>query len=126
MTTTATALAADDAFFTALLTADGRALDALLADDFSLVDVMAGQLVPRDAFLGLVGGGDLEFLKVDRDATDVAVRERPGLSVITGRTRMTMRFQGEEVTAASRYTHVFVKDGGNWRLLAAQGTPEVA
>lgn len=120
------ALAADDAFFTALLAADGAALDALLAEDFVLVDVMAGQLVPRDAFLSFVGSGELVFVKVERDAADLAILERPGLRVITGRTRMTMRLGADEQVAASRYTHVFVEDDGRWRLLSAQGTPEAA
>lgn len=121
---TTTPLAADDAFFAALLTADTAALGALLAGDFTLVDVMAGRLVPKEDFLALVGGGDLEFVAVERDRGDLAVRDRPGLCVITGRTRMTMRFQGAEITVASRYTHVFVDEDGRWRLLAGQGTPE--
>lgn len=35
---------------------------------------------------------------------------------------MTMEFQGNEATVTSRYTHVFVREGGSWRLLSAQGT----
>ena len=118
----ATALDADEAFFAALLAADRQALDLLLAEDFALVDVMAGQTVPRDVFLGLVATGQLTFFEVVRGAADVSVRQRPGLQVIVGRTRMTMRFEGAPITVNSRYTHVFVADAGGWRLLAAQGT----
>jgi hypothetical protein len=39
---------------------------------------------------------------------------------------MKMRFGGEVVSANSRYTHVFVKDSGRWRLASAQGTPIAA
>jgi hypothetical protein len=121
-----TLLAADEAFFTALLAADHDGLDRLLTDDFAIVDVMAGQLVPRDVFLGLISGGQLEFLQILRNADDISVRQRPGVGVIVGQTRMTMRFQGAEVTTSSRYTHVFIaaSNGDRWRLLAAQGTPD--
>jgi hypothetical protein len=44
--------------------------------------------------------------------------------VITGRTRMTGRFEETpwEVASRYRYTHVFVEQDGRWRLVAAQGT----
>jgi hypothetical protein len=42
--------------------------------------------------------------------------------VVVGRTAMRGSFQGAEFVAASRYTHVYVDDGG-WRLASAQGTP---
>jgi GNAT superfamily N-acetyltransferase len=36
---------------------------------------------------------------------------------------MVMRYQGNEVTAQSRYTHVYTRDSGRWRLMSAKGTP---
>jgi ketosteroid isomerase-like protein len=118
-------LEAESSFFEALLAADMAALDAVLAPDFLLVDVMAGQVVPRAALIELVGSKELEFLEIARSRDDVVVRERPGLSVVVGRTRMTMRFQqGAQLTAHSRYTHVYVDGGDGWRMLSAQGTQE--
>jgi ketosteroid isomerase-like protein len=115
-------LTAEDAFFAALLDADRPALDRLLAEDFLLIDVLAGQAVTRTALLDLVGSGELVFTQIDRPPGDVSVRQRPGLAVVVGRTRMRMRVPGAEVTADSRYTHVYVLDGDRWRLLTAQGT----
>jgi len=86
-------LDADAAFFAALLAADSTALDGLLAADFLLVDVLAGQVVARDMFLDLVGSRRLEFVEVLTDPGQASVRERPGLGVVLGRTRMTMRFE---------------------------------
>jgi ketosteroid isomerase-like protein len=117
-------LAAERAFFTALLAGDAAALDGLLAGDFVIVDVMAGQAVPRQDFLGVLTSGDLEFVEVARDETEALVRHRPGVAVVLGRTRMTMRFQGAELSVPSRYTHVWADDGDGWRLIAAQGTRE--
>ena len=36
---------------------------------------------------------------------------------------MLMRYQGHEITAKSRYTHVYTRENGRWRLMSAQGTP---
>ncbi|HEY5990121.1 MAG TPA: nuclear transport factor 2 family protein [Streptosporangiaceae bacterium] len=113
----------EKAFFEGLLNSDVAALDAVLAPDFQLIGVLDGQVVPREALLAVIGSGQLEFLQIDRDPADVSVRGRAGLAVVVGRTRMTMRFQGAEASVGSRYTHVYVEDGG-WRLLSAQGTRE--
>jgi ketosteroid isomerase-like protein len=122
-------LAAERAFFAALLAGEAAVLDGLLADDFVIVDVMAGQAVSRQDFLGAIASGDsaqrLEFVEVVRNEAETLVRHRPGVAVVLGRTRMTMRFQGQELTVPSRYTHVWSsEDGDRWRLFAAQGTPE--
>lgn len=122
--TPAAVVDADAAFFAALLAADGAALNAVLADDFVLVDVMGGQTIPRQVLVDLVAARELEFVHIDRDLADVSVRHRPGVAVVVGRTRMTGRFQGTEFTAASRYTHVYVAADGRWELLSAQGTRE--
>ena len=122
MTDTAV-LAADTAFFQALLAADRAALEAVLAHDFLLVGVADGRIVPRPVLLDLVGSRELEFVEITRNPDDVTLRSRPGLAVVIGHTRMTMRYQGTEVTAESRYIHAYVAEGDRWQLLTAQGTP---
>jgi ketosteroid isomerase-like protein len=114
---------ADEAFFGALLSADMGALEALLADDFVIVDVMSGRVTSREELLAAIGSGMLRFAEVTQFARDQSVRRRQAAGVVVGRTRMVMRVGPDEVTANSRYTHVFVKDDGSWRLMSAQGTP---
>ena len=116
-------LDADGRFFAALLAADTDALAEILADDFEIVDVMAGGVATRAQFLEAMTVGGLRFTEVLRDGNELTVRERPGLGVVVGRTRMTMSLGPNEISVGSRYTHVFVADGAGWRLLAAQGTP---
>ena len=36
---------------------------------------------------------------------------------------MALCYQGNEVTAPSRYTHVYTRENGRWGLMSAQGTP---
>jgi len=114
------ALDGDRAFFAALIAADTRALEAVLADDFMLIDVMSGSEVARAALLELVGTRSLIFDSIEPGETRVRVHD--GAAIITGRTRMSGRFGATAFTVASRYTHVFVWQDERWRLVAAQGT----
>jgi ketosteroid isomerase-like protein len=117
--------AADETFFAALLSADMAALEAVLADDFVIVDVMSGWVTGREEFLAAIGSGMLRFAEVTRFPAEQPVRRRDKAGVVVGRTRMVMHFGPDTVTANSRYTHVFVNDDGSWRLMSAQGTPIV-
>ena len=115
-------LACDESFFTALLAADHDLLGTILADDFVIIDVLtarsrAGRTARRDQL------GQLRFTEVTRYAEERSVRLRDSAAVVAGRTQMVMRYQGNEVTAQSRYTHVYTRDSGRWRLMSAQGTP---
>lgn len=115
---------AEQEFFAALTDANVAALDGVLADDFVLIDVMTGSEVPRAALLEVVGGGQLKFEAIER--VEHRVREYGIAAVITGRTEMNGVFSGQPFRASSRYTHVFVNDSGNWRMVAAQGTQIVS
>ena len=110
-------------FFGALLSADMAALEAVLADDFVIVDVMSGRVTGREEFLAAIGSGMLRFAEVTRFPAEQSVRCRDAAGVVVGRTRMVMHFGPDRVTANSRYARVFVNDDGSWRLMSAQGTP---
>jgi ketosteroid isomerase-like protein len=116
-------LAADRAFFVALKAADRSALDRLLTSDFVLVDVMMGSEIPRAGLLDAIFGGQIVFEAID--VLESRVRRYPGVAIVTGRTAMRGRAGSAEWSANSRYTHVFVEEGGQWRLASAQGTPIV-
>ena len=116
-------LACDESFFTALLAADHELLAAILADDFLIIDVLGGQVAHREELLGAISSGQLRFAEVTRHAEERSVRLRDSAAVVAGRTRMVMCYQGDEVTVQSRYTHVYAREGGRWRLMSAQGTP---
>lgn len=100
--------------------ADVTSLSQLLADDFTLVDVMTGSEVDKPAFLTVVGSGQLRFETLE--PSEQLVRLYAPTIVITGRTQMKGTFGGEPFSVDSRYTHVYVNEDGEWRLVAAQGT----
>ena len=116
-------LACDESFFTALLAADHDLLGRILADDFLIIDALNGQVARCYELLGAISSGQLRFEEVARDAEERSVRLRGSAAVVVGRTRMVMRYEGNGVTAQSRYTHVYARDSGRWRLMSAQGTP---
>jgi ribosomal protein S18 acetylase RimI-like enzyme/ketosteroid isomerase-like protein len=116
-------LACDESFFTALLAADHELLGMILADDFLIIDVLSGQVAHREELLGAISTGQLRFAEVTRHAEERSVRLRDSAAVVAGRTRMVICYQGDEVTVHSRYTHVYTRDSGRWRLMSAQGTP---
>jgi ketosteroid isomerase-like protein len=114
----------DANFFQALLAGDIPALESLLADDFLIVDVASGSVHRRGAFLLAIAGGAVIFQEIKTFPEESVTRlTGPGTGIVIGRTAIS--FCGGAGTAtelASRYTHVFQADGGNWRLLSAQGT----
>ena len=119
-------LACDESFFTALLAADYELLGTILADDFLVIDVLSGQVARREELLGAISSGQLRFAEVTRHAEERSVRLRDSAAVVAGRTRMVVRYRGDEVAVQSRYTHVYTRENGRWRLMSAQGTPTCA
>ncbi len=113
-------LAAEQQFFSSLIGSDVRALDRILGDDFLLIDVMTGSEVKKPDLLAVLGSGQLKFEAIQ--PVESQVRLYGITAVITGRTQMSGRFGETPFTASSRYTHVFVKEQSQWRLVSAQGT----
>src|SRR5262245_50162628 len=112
--------AVEQAFFTALVEADVAALDQILADDFPLIGVMTRSEVTKSALLDVLRSGHVLFDQIER--VEYLVRSYGTTAVITGRTEMHGRFDMQPFQASSRYTHVFVDDGLQWRMVSAQGT----
>jgi len=113
-------LAAERQFFSSLIDSDVESLDRILGDDFLLIDVMTGSEVKKPDLLAVLRSGQLKFEAIE--PVESQVRLYGITAVITGRTQMSGRFGETPFTASSRYTHVFVKDQGQWRLVSAQGT----
>ena len=113
-------LAAEKQFFSSLIVGDVGALDRILGDDFLLIDVMTGSEVKKPDLLAVLGSRQLKFEAIQ--PVESQVRLYGITAVITGRTQMSGRFGEAPFTASSRYTHVFVKDQSQWRLVSAQGT----
>lgn len=116
---------ADSDFFTALLAGDIPALESQLAEDFLIVDVASGSVHRRGAFLLAIAGGAVIFQEIETFPEESVTRlTGTGTGIVIGRTAISYcGGAGSATELDSRYTHLFQADGGNWRLLSAQGTP---
>ena len=85
---------------------------------------MTGSEIPRPVLLELVGTRQLVFESVER--IDARVRLYGEVAVVTGQTRMQGHYGEQRFAAHSRYTHVYLRASGAWRLASAQGTPIAA
>ena len=113
-------LEAEQQFFSSLIGGDVEALDRILGDDFLLIDVMTGSEVKKPDLLAVLRLGQLKFEAIE--PVESQVRLYGNTAVITGRTQMTGRFGEMPFTASSRYTHLFIREQSQWRLVTAQGT----
>ena len=111
---------AEQQFFHSLIAGDVGALERILSNDFLLIDVMTGSEVRKPDLLAVLGSGQLKFEAIE--PIESQIRHYGITAVITGRTEMKGRFGETPFTASSRYTHVFVKEQDQWRLVSAQGT----
>jgi len=115
-------VAADRAFFDALVAGDAARVTELLAEDFLIVGIQDGAVATRADLVGALDGG-LAFPAVTDHPDEAVVRVLGDVGIVVGRTAMA--FTGPDGTpfeAGSRYTHVYARAGSGWRLLSAQGT----
>lgn len=111
----------DDEFFDALTAGDVGRLEAVLDERFLIVDVMSGAVADRMALTAALDERILEFERIE--LIERAARNYGDTAILVGRTEMAGSFAGAAFTAASRYTHVFVRGADTrWRLASAQGT----
>jgi hypothetical protein len=114
-------LAADRAFFAALISANLDSLDSLLVEDFILIDVLSGSEITKPMLLAAVGSSQLKFDAIEPVESRLRVYAA-NTAVVTGRTELCGRVGEAAFTASSRYTHVFISQDGGWMLASAQGT----
>ena len=100
----------------ALLGADIQTVKRLWATDYVLTTRL-GRVLNRQERLESLETGKLKYLEIE--LADVETRRRPGVVVVTGRSRgRTVRNNVERSIGWKRYTAVWVKEEDGWRLLA--------
>jgi hypothetical protein len=113
-------LLAEQQFFDALIAGKIEVLDALLVDDFILVDVMRGAEITKPELLAAVASGLVRFEAIQPKGA--RVRKFGATAIVNGRTEMRGRAGDTAFTVRSRYTHVYVEQQGRLRMASAQGT----
>jgi ketosteroid isomerase-like protein len=93
--------------------------DRILAEDWTVVEptgrVLTKADVLRDAF---TGEREISRGQIDQ----IHVRDFGTFALVTGRTRVEGRIEGQQVNITLLFTDVFSILNGEWRCLASHGT----
>ena len=112
-------LQVDKERYEAMQKRDMAAMDRLHADDFVFVNTK-GRLLNKSEYLEEVRSGNLKFLSVETDDYHFSIH---GNTVImNGRAKSIVEYHGVVNRQPRRFTSVFVKLQGQWRLVAHQAT----
>jgi len=95
--------------------ADAVALDRIYADDFIGVGP-SGTVRTKPQVISDFTSGDLKFQSITTDQVQVRVYEKT--AVETGLSTMVGQDKGKAVPRDTRFTRVWVKQQGRWRLVA--------
>lgn len=125
------AAARDDAALVAQLTAqadrwdraivrkDRAAIEANMAEDFRQIDGAARLETLRSFVDDLM---DPELRIDPYQVEELEVRLYGDVALLSGRTRMTGSYQGKPFQSHYRYIDVYVRRGGEWRIVSVQIT----
>ena len=101
----------------AIVRKDRAAVEANMADDFRNIDG-GGEVAAKKAFVDDLMSADLEIDPYTVD--DFDVRVYGDVALLSGRTRMTGRYKGKPFTSHYRYIDIYVKRGGEWKVVSVQ------
>jgi quercetin dioxygenase-like cupin family protein len=108
-----------DAWDKAIVRKDRPAIEANMSPDFRNIDGF-GNVADRAAFVeGLVS----PQLEIDPyEVEDLDVRLYGDVALVSGRTRMTGRYEGRPFTSHYRYIDTYLRRGGPWQVASVQIT----
>jgi ketosteroid isomerase-like protein len=102
----------------ALMHRDAAMLDRLMDDEYTLITV-SGEVVNKAKVLA-----EIKSINATADVrnTEVNVRIYGEVAIVTGLVLITGKFNDKDVSTRSRYTKVYLRRQGQWRVVAAQAT----
>ena len=104
----------------AILAKDRAAIEANMAEDFRQIDAR-GNVETKAGFVDDLVSPDLQL---DPYAVeDFEVRVYGDTALLSGRTRMTGRYQGRAFNTHYRYIDIYVRRGGAWKIVSVQISP---
>ena len=104
----------------AWLEGDRETVEALLADDWTVIDP-GGRVLTKAQVLE--EGFETGVRKIESGTIDdVKVRVFGDAAVVTGRTTAAGSYAGAAFSVTLRFTDVCVRRGDDWQVVASQGT----
>jgi hypothetical protein len=105
----------------AMVDADEAVLDRVLAEDLSYTH-SNGAVQTKSELMGSLTSGRIDYRMLRVDPERARVRVYGDTSVMTGTVHIQAAAGEKSVDAALRYTSVYVRSDGNWRLAAWHST----
>ena len=102
----------------AMVRGDRAALERIFSDDLV---VTSGDGTLRDK-KGEIGDGGPEIKTYFFNTDDLRVRVYKGAAVVTGHAKWRINYNGRDIDNERRYTCVYAKERGRWRMVAMQLT----
>ncbi len=102
----------------AMVRGDRAALDRIFSDDLI---VTSGDGTLRDK-KGEMGDGAPEIKTYFFNTEDLRVRVYRGAAVVTGHAKWRINYKGRDIDNERRFTCVYAKERGRWRMVAMQLT----
>ena len=106
-----------DRWDAAIVRKDRAAIEANMADDFRQIDGR-GNVETKASFVDGLVSADLVIDPYTVE--DFEVRVYGGTALLSGRTRMTGKYQGQPFKSHYRYIDIYVKSGGAWKIVSVQ------
>ena len=113
--TTAEMIALEKEFNAALMHADSKAVEAMIADDMVLTNP-DGAVTHKSEEVESLRSGDEKLDSVD--LSDVRVLDLGPVAVVTGKLVEKGRYKTTDVSGEYRFTDVWAKRNGKWQLVA--------
>ena len=116
-------IALDHAWANAQAQGDAAAMERLLSDDLIITSSTGTLRGKAEELNNLKPDPDLKtyFFKTD----ETRVRVYGSAAVLTGRARWRINYKGRDIDNEMRYTSVYAKEQGRWRMVALQLTRPV-
>jgi hypothetical protein len=112
-------LAVDNERYEAMKNRDMAAMDRLHADGLVFINTK-GRMLNKAEYLEEVRSGALKFLSVETD--DYKFYMYGDTVIMSGRAKSVVEYHGVVNKKPRRFTSVFIKMQGQWRLVAHQAT----
>jgi ketosteroid isomerase-like protein len=112
-------LAVDNERYDAMQKKDMAALDRLHADGLVFINTK-GRMLNKAEYMEEIRSGNLKFLSVETD--DYKFCLYGDTVIMSGRAKSVVEYHGVANKRPRRFTSVFIKMQGQWRLVAHQAT----
>ena len=101
----------------AIVRKDRAAIEHNMAEDFRQIDG-SGNVETKSSFVNDLVSPDLQIDPYVVE--DFEVRIYGDVALLSGRTRMSGRHKGKQFTSHYRYIDIYVRRGGEWKIVSVQ------